>query len=132
MKNKNEDLEKRLLDMVKQKEETDKKLLIMEILIGVATIGVFLVLVAVASIVPMQEEFRLLIILPSTIFIVIMCFIMLKIEQIAGYYECKKCNHKHIPTYSSMLWAMHIGRTRYMRCPECNKKSWQKKTLTKD
>ena len=31
MKNKNEDLEKRLLDMVKQKEETDKKLLIMEI-----------------------------------------------------------------------------------------------------
>ena len=28
--------------------------------------------------------------------------------------------------------APHLGRTRYMTCSECGKKSWQKKTLIKD
>lgn len=48
-------------------------------------------------------------------------------QQKAGYYECQKCHHKYIPSYSSVLWAMHINRTRYMKCPKCNQKSWQKK-----
>ena len=56
----------------------------------------------------------------------------LRIEQLAGYYKCKKCGHYHIPTYKQVMWAMHFGRTRYMKCPECNQKSWQKKALTKD
>ena len=57
--------------------------------------------------------------------------IALKIEQTAGYYECQKCGHKYIPTFNSVMWAMHFGRTRYMKCPECNKRSWQKKVLKK-
>ena len=56
----------------------------------------------------------------------------LKIEQVAGYYECKKCGHRYVPTYPDVLWAMHIGRTRYMKCPKCNKRSWQKKVISKE
>ena len=67
----------------------------------------------------------------ATILIVIMAFVALKIEQVAGYYECRKCHHKYVPTYSSVLWAMHMGRTRYMKCPECNERSWQKKVISK-
>ena len=55
----------------------------------------------------------------------------IRIEQIAGYYECQKCHHKYIPTYSNVLWSMHVNRTRYMRCPKCNQKSWQKKIINK-
>ena len=55
----------------------------------------------------------------------------IKIEQTAGYYECAKCHHKYIPTYSNVLWAMHINRTRYMKCPKCNQRSWQKKVISK-
>ena len=51
----------------------------------------------------------------------------IRIEQVAGYYECQKCHHKYIPTYSSVLWSMYINRTRYMKCPKCNEKSWNKK-----
>ena len=73
-----------------------------------------------------------MIITVSTIFIIIMCLVMLKIEQVAGYYECDKCHHKYIPSYKQVLWAMHINRTRYMKCPECHKRSWNKKVLQKD
>jgi DNA-directed RNA polymerase subunit RPC12/RpoP len=57
---------------------------------------------------------------------------MLKIEQKAGYYECKECGHKYVPEYKSVFGAMHINRTRYMKCPKCDKKSWQKKVISKD
>ena len=43
-----------------------------------------------------------------------------------------KCHHKYIPKYSSVLWAMHVNRTRYMKCPKCNQRSWQKKVITKE
>jgi DNA-directed RNA polymerase subunit RPC12/RpoP len=56
----------------------------------------------------------------------------LQIEQKAGWYECAKCGHKYVPTYKSVLWAMHVNRTRYMMCPECGEKSWQRKRISKD
>lgn len=55
----------------------------------------------------------------------------IRIEQTAGYYKCRNCEHKYIPTFNSVLWAMHFGRTRFMKCPKCKKYSWNKKILTK-
>ena len=132
MKDYNENIEKKLLDLVKEKEESDARLLKIEIIVGVLTIIMFLVLVMIASLANMEESVRLLMIISSTVFVFLMCFVLLRIEQVAGYYECQKCHHKYVPTYKSILWAAHIGRTRYMKCPECNKKSWQKKVINKD
>ena len=56
----------------------------------------------------------------------------LRIEQTAGYYECNKCHYKYVPEYSSVLWAMHINRTRYMKCPKCTKYSWNRKVFQKE
>ena len=58
-------------------------------------------------------------------------FIALKIEQVAGYYECRKCGHRYIPTYQAVVNAMHAGRTRYLKCPHCGQKSWSKKVINK-
>ncbi len=38
---------------------------------------------------------------------------------------------QYVPKYSQVYFAMHFGTTRYMKCPKCNKKSWQRKTLSK-
>ena len=127
----NKKLEQNLIDIVKQKEESDKRILTMEIAMGIASIIIFFILVMIASLIEMQDWVRLLIIIPSTIFIFIVCLLLLRIEQTAGYYECQKCHYKYVPTYSSVLWAMHINRTRYMKFPKCNEKSWQKKVISK-
>ena len=132
MKNYDKKTEELLLNMQKQKEEADRRLLSMEIFIGLLTIVLFLFLVMVASYVEMKENVRLLIIVPATVFVVAICFVLLRIEQTAGYYECRKCNHRYVPTYPDVLWAMHMGRTRYMKCPECNKWSWSKKVVSKE
>ena len=131
MDNYNEKLEQNLIEMVKQKEQSDKKLLTMEIVMGVTTVIMYLIIILIASFVEIQDWIRGLTILFSTTFFVIICFLLLQIEQVSGYYECRKCHYKYIPTYKQVLWAGHIGRTRYMKCPKCNQKSWQKKVISK-
>ncbi len=132
MENYNEKTEQNLLEMVKQKEQADKRLLSLEIFIGVLFSVVMFVLVMVAGLVQMADWLRVLLILIGFIPFVVAVPFMIKIEQTAGYYKCAKCGHRYVPTYSSVLWAMHINRTRYMKCPECHQKSWQKKVLSKE
>ena len=131
MKDLDKKTEELLLEMQKQKEESDKRLLTIEIVMGVITLVMYIALVMTVSFLQIPENTQLLIIMPATVLIIIMAFVALKIEQIAGYYECRKCHNKYVPTYNSVLWAMHIGRTRFMKCPECGKRSWQKKVISK-
>lgn len=132
MENYNKEMEKNLLELVKQKEQADKRLLTVEILVGTATVILYLVLCAIASYAQIGDSLRLWILVPSTVFVLTVSFVLLRIEQVAGYYECAKCGHRYIPSYSSVLWAMHMGRTRYMRCPRCQRRSWQKKRVSKE
>ena len=132
MKDYDKKTEELLLEMQKQKEESDRRLLTIEIVMGVITLIMYCALVMGVGFLPIKESTQILIIMFATILIVIMAFVALKIEQVAGYYECRKCHHRYVPTYSNDLWAMHICRTRYMKCPECNKRSWQKKVVSKN
>ncbi len=127
----NEKTEKLLIELVKQKEEADKRLLSLEVVIGIISSLFLFSMVFVASFVEMQDLIRIaLIVFGFLVFIVGIAY-AIRIEQVAGYYECKKCGHKYIPTYNSVLWSMHMGRTRYMKCPHCGEKSWQKKVIGK-
>ncbi len=128
----NKKTEKLLIDMVKQKKESDKRLLSIEIVIGILITVILLALVFIASFCEMEYWLRITLILTGFIPLVIIVPFAILIEQKAGYYECQKCHHKYIPTYSSVLCAMHINRTRYMKCPKCNQRSWQKKVITKE
>ena len=132
MKDTEKKLEENLLEMTKQKEKKDRQLLTIEVVLGVIVVLMFLTIVIVSATLEMSNMARCILILVDTITFVVACFFIIRIEQKAGYYECQKCHHKYIPTYSSVLFAMHINRTRYMRCPKCNKKSWQKKVISKE
>ena len=132
MENYNKELENNLLEMIRQKEESDKRLLRIEIVMGICCILPLIASIIIALTVPMEEWLSAIIILASLIPLLVATPFALKIEQKAGYYECRKCGHRHIPRYSSVFWAMHMGRTRYMRCPKCDKWSWNKKKIGKE
>jgi len=132
MENTNEKHEQQLLELVKQKEEADKRLLLVEIIIGIFAIAVMLGLCVIAAYAPIEDWLRITLIIIGFVPVLVLTPFMLKIEQTAGYYECKECHHKYIPAYKSVFVSMHMGRTRYMKCPECGKRSWQKKVISKD
>ena len=131
MDNYNKKLEENLLEIKREKEQADKRLLGLEIFIAILVIAILVVAVLVASYVEMADWMRIVIIVAALIPCIIGVAYAVKIEQVAGYYQCAKCGHKYVPKYSSVLWSMHMGRTRHMRCPKCNKKSWQKKVISK-
>ena len=128
----NKELENNLLELIRQKEQSDKRLLSAEVLIGITASIVLFALIFLAAFVSMPVQLRVCLIIFGFLLFLAGCFYALRIEQTVGYYECKECGHRYVPTYKAVSLAPHMGRTRYMRCPECGKKSWQKKVLTKD
>ena len=131
MENYNVKLEENLIEMVKQKELNDKNLLKLEWVIGYISSISFLALIFTASFINMETWIRILLIVLGFIIFIVGMINGLKIEQTAGYYECAKCHHKYIPKFNSVVFSQHFGRTRYMRCPHCNEKSWNKKVISK-
>ena len=129
MKNSEKRLEENLLEMTKMKEEKDKQLLALEYVIGIITTITFITLIFVAVFVEMESWLRISLIVIGSIIFAFGMGNALKIEQIAGYYECPNCKYKYIPTYKNVFWAQHMCRTRKMKCPKCGKKTWQKKVL---
>lgn len=132
VENYNKELEHKLLETMKEKEEADRRLLTLEIFIGVTVSVLFLSLIFIASFAPMANWLRVFLIALGFIPFAIGLGYAIRIEQTAGYYECSKCGHRYVPSYQSVLFSMHLNRTRYMKCPHCRKKSWQKKVLTKE
>ena len=132
MDNYNKELENNLLEMIKQKEQADKRLLSVEVFVGITATVVLFALIFVAAFVQMSNGLRITLIVFGFVLFLAGCFYALRMEQVAGYYECGNCHHRYVPKYSSIFIAPHMGRTRYMRCPKCGKKSWNKKVLTKE
>lgn len=131
MENYNEKLEQQLLEMVEQKAENDKRLLLLEWVIGILATIVLFAPIFIGAFVPMEEWQKTIVIFSGFIPAFLGYYFAVKIEQIAGYYECKHCKHKYVPSNKAMTLAMHMGRTRYLKCPKCNRRSWSKKVLRK-
>ena len=128
----NKEIEKTLLEMVKQKEAHDRQLLRLEWVIGILSVIIILAPAFLASFIPMEEGLQAIIALSGFVPGLIGLGFAMNIERTAGYYECNCCKHRYVPSTGAMYMSMHMGRTRYMRCPECKKWSWQKKVISKE
>lgn len=132
VENYNEKAEKALLEMVKKEEMQNKKLMMYENVIGFGSTISFLIQVLVAVLFVKNTTAQIILFILAFAFLIIGVSFALKIEAETGYYECQKCHNKYIPKYSSVYFAMHLGTTRYMKCPKCGKRSWQKKVMSKE
>lgn len=122
-------LEKNLLEMAKAKEEKDKQLLSLELIIGYMSSITFITLIFIVSYIKMELWLKILLIILGIFIFAFGMYNSLKIEQTAGYYKCTNCNHIYIPKFNNIFLSMHFIRTRYMKCPKCNKRGWQKKII---
>lgn len=128
----NKEMENKLIEMVKEKEKADRRLLRMELVLGIIAILPLIAAAVIILAIPMKEWEAGLLVGLSLIPLLIATPFALKIEQKAGYYACRECGHRYVPKYAHVFFAPHVHTTRYMRCPECGKKSWHKKVLTKE
>ena len=129
MKEYNNKSEQLLLKMKQEKEKMDKEFLNMEIFIGLLVSIILITCVFIASFVKMPDLLRIGLIIIGLIPFIIGVGYAIRIEQVAGYYECQNCHYKYVPNYKDVLLAMHIGRKRKMKCPKCGSINYHKKVI---
>ena len=131
MENNNQNNEQLLLDMAKEIEKKNKTIWTSMWVIMIASITALLVgLFCVAFFVP-EGPWQLVAVILICVAFLIPCFYALKLEVSVGAYKCKNCGNEIVPTYMQALNAMHMGTTRYLECPKCNKRTWCKKVIKK-
>ena len=131
MENNNQKNEQLLLEMAKELEKKNKTIwhsmwVIMTVSITTLIAGLFITTFLIPD-----GVWQLVAILGICVVFLIPCFYALKLEVSVGAYKCKNCGHEIVPTYTQALNAMHMGTTRYLKCPKCNKRTWCKKVIKK-
>ena len=129
MENETRKNEQLLLDMANELEKKNKTIWTsMWVLMTVSIIALLAGTFIIAFFIP-EGIWQLVAMLGICIVFLIPCFYALKLEVSVGAYKCKNCGHEIVPTYTQALNAMHMGTTRYLKCPKCNKRTWCKKVL---
>ena len=130
-KNNNQQTEELLLGMAKEIEQKNKTIWTsMWFILIVGIVGMLVGIALCVFLIP-EGVWQLIAVLGVCVFFLVPCFYALKLEVSVGAYKCKKCGCEIVPTYSEAIIAMHRGTTRYLKCPNCKKRSWCKKVLDK-
>ncbi len=129
MENNNQKNEQLLLDISKEIEQKNKVIWTSMWVIMIVSMIALLAGCFIAAFVIPEGVWQIVTVLGISIVFLIPCFYALKLEVSVGVYKCKKCGCEIVPTYLEALNAMHMGTTRYLKCPECKKRTWCKKVL---
>ena len=131
----NEQAEENLLEMRREIESKNKKILILNRIITFLGVVIYLLIVIAAIFIEMPMVIRNIIMALALVILLLFGVYNLNIIRKTGYYECQECKHQYIPTFNQMFFGMS-GITKdgiwRMKCPNCNKKCWHKKVLTKN
>ena len=132
--NYNERAEESLLEMRREIETQNKRILTLNKIIINLSIIIFVVIGLAATFIEMSMLIRNIIFAVDLFMLILIGFFTLNILQKTGYYECQECKHQYIPRYTQMFFSMSgITNTNWrMKCPKCKKKCWHKKVLTKN
>ena len=127
----NQKNEQLLLDMAKELEIKNKTIWTSMWAIMVVSMIALVAGIFIAAFLIPKGVWQIVTIIGICVVFLTHCFYALKLEVSVGAYKCKKCGHEIVPTYKEAMNAMHLGFTRYLKCPNCNKRTWCKKVIKK-
>mgnify|MGYP002557576326 CR=1 FL=1 len=120
-----------LLELAKQDELKNKKLMMAMGTIVIVSIIFYMGILFLAFSILKEGTTLGIVIATATIIFVLSIFIALKFEVEAGYYECKNCHYRFVPSYKEVMLVTHLGSIRHLKCPQCHKRTWAKKVMSK-
>lgn len=132
MENYKEIAEQNLIEMRKQEEQANKRLMSAEYFLVTLAVIASLAMIIIGILLAAENWIAAIVLCSLGALIIISAIVYgLKIEHEAGYYECPECKERYVPSLKAVVLAPHYGTTRKMRCPHCNKRGYHKKVMTK-
>lgn len=121
--------EENIMDLVKEREESKKKLVLMAVTL-VITLLASVTLFVISGLADMTTALRVTLIIIGFVVMIGGIFVAAALEISAGTYECKHCKARFVPTFGAYLAGPHTTTRRYLKCPSCGKWSFCKRRLT--
>lgn len=112
----------------KRRRRYNNFLLSVEIIVGICSVLIILGSLFIATFINLSEFAQTCLIVFGMIIGWTGVIICLFIEQKSENYECEACKHRYIPSFLQIFWSKDINRKRFMKCPMCGEKTWNKKT----
>ena len=93
---------------------------------AIVTILITLGLILLAGFVIEEVWIKILVCVMSVLLVVSNIALILLVAVNTEVYECCHCGEKFVPTMREYLMGAHTMKKRYLRCPYCHKKGWNK------
>lgn len=93
---------------------------------AIVTILITLGLILLAGFVIEEVWIKILVCVMSVLLVVSNIALILLVAVNTEVYECCHCGEKFVPTMREYLMGTHTMKKRYLRCPYCHKKGWNK------
>ena len=85
--------------------------------------------VLIAGFAELHAAVRLLLIAIALVVICAVVAVTVVIAVNTEIFECEACGEKFVPTLSAYIMGPHTLSRRYLKCPHCGKKSWNKSNI---
>lgn len=99
-----------------------------KIIVSIFGVVLSIVLLVVATVLAEEKIINpvaaIALIAVSVVLVLIAVFYASKVDYETGVYKCRKCGHTFKPTFKAYIMGAHTLRTRHLKCPECEEKSW--------
>ena len=122
--------EENILTLMDERKR-EKKKLILSIIVGLTVMISAFTLLFVAAFADLSEATRIVLIVIGIIILIIGIIPAAILDKDAGYYECKHCGHRFVPSFGAYIMGIHTLTRRHLKCPKCEKRSFCRKRLSK-
>lgn len=123
--------EENMVRLIKEKEDAKKKIII-AVIVMVITLVSSISLIMLAGILDMDDWLRVSLICLGFVIIGLGVGVCCVLDRDAGYFECKNCGERFVPTMTAYIFGMHGTTWRRLKCPRCHKTTNCKKVLSKE
>lgn len=123
--------EENIMKLMQEREQSKKSIIIAVVVALITLLGAFTIIM-LSGFLEMPTYLRIILIVIAFIIIFAGLFVCCILENNAGAFECRHCGHRFVPSMKSYILAPHTITTRFLKCPNCHKRSWCKKRLTRN
>jgi transcriptional regulator with XRE-family HTH domain/DNA-directed RNA polymerase subunit RPC12/RpoP len=123
--------EDNIMKAIEKEVQENKKKVVISIIMMVITLIAAITIFMVVEFVEISKLLEIVLIVIGLVVLFGGLFAAALLEMSAGTYECPHCKARFVPTTKSYIMGMHTITLRHLKCPECGKKSWCKRRLSK-
>lgn len=126
-----EKAEANIMDLLKERAEAKKKIII-SIIIALVTCVAGYTLIIVSWVIDMPLWLSILLTALGAVIMLVGGALTCVLDRDAGVYECPHCGERFVPTMKEYILSTHTPTKRKLKCPNCGKRGYCKKRLSKD